>query len=62
MALTRESSRSWFPDSTRGGYFRVSENRNPGPRIPAAPDGVRDVGLTMLETEDAIRNALDQGA
>src|SRR5262249_1580210 len=70
MALTREDPRSWIPDSTRGGAFPISEIWNPGPRVPSAPDGVRDVGFTvqveirskgsMLEPEDAIQGALDQ--
>jgi hypothetical protein len=69
MALTREDPGSWIPDPTRGGPFPVSETWNPGPRIPSAPDGARDVGFTarveirykapMLETEDAIQDALD---
>jgi hypothetical protein len=70
MALTRGDSKSWIPDSTRGGSSPVSETWNSGPRIPFAPDGVREVGFTvqveirykdsMLESEDAIQGALDE--
>ena len=70
MALTREDSRSWIPDSTRGAAFPVSEIWNPGPRISSAPDDVHGVGFavqveirytdSMLETEDAIPDALHQ--
>jgi len=70
MALTRDDSRSWIADSTRGGSFPVLEIWNPGSRIPSAPDAIRDVGFTvqveiphkdsMLESENAIQDALNQ--
>ena len=47
MALTREDSRSWIPDSTRGVALPVSEIWNPGPRVLSAPDDVRDVCFTV---------------
>ena len=72
MALTRDDSRSWIPDSTRGGYFPVLEIWNPSSWIPSAPDGGRDVGFTVqveilhkdsrLESKDAIQDALNQAS